>query len=430
MFVWTSEHSSAFSALKQAISQALVLAVPDFSETFYIETDASNRGVGAVLLQKGHPLAFISKPLGPKTQGLSTYEKEYLAILIAVDQWRQYLQSAEFVIATDQKSLTYLNEQRLNTPWQQKVFVKLLGLQYRIEYKKGVENAAADALSRRNHDAPQILAMSVASPKWITDVLQSYIDDPVASGLISRLSIDPQAVPNFTLRNGIMRFKNKIWIGAAPSLHHRIISSLHDSPVGGHSGIPVTLRRLRQYFSWKGMKTVVHSFVKSCSICQQAKPDRAKYPGLLQPLPVPEGAWQVVSLDFVEGLPKSATYSVILVVVDKFSKYSHFIPLAHPFSAVSVAQAFMVNIYKLHGLPQALVSDRDRIFTSNVWQHLFRLAGVKLQMSSAYHPQTDGQTERVNQCMETFLRCFVQACPKQWVRWLHLAEFWYNTSWH
>jgi len=138
----------------------------------------------------------------------------------------------------------------------------------------------------------------------------------------------------------------------------------------------------------------------------------------------------VISLDFVEGLPRSKGMDVIFVVVDKFSKYSHFLALAHPFTAVSVAQLFMTTIYKLHGMPSALISDRDHIFTSKLWQELFRLAGVELKMSSSYHPQTDGQTERVNQCMETFLRCFVHACPTKWFSWLHLAEFWYNTSSH
>lgn len=147
-------------------------------------------------------------------------------------------------------------------------------------------------------------------------------------------------------------------------------------------------------------------------------------------MPVPEHAWQLVSLDFIEGLPKSATFNCILVVVDKFSKYSHFVPLAHPFTALDVAEAYMQNIHKLHGLPQSLISDRDRIFTSTLWTTLFRLAGTQLRMSSSYHPQTDGQTERVNQCLETFLRCFVHACPSQWSRWLALAEYWYNTSFH
>jgi hypothetical protein len=120
----------------------------------------------------------------------------------------------------------------------------------------------------------------------------------------------------------------------------------------------------------------------------------------------------------------------ILVVVDKFSKYSHFLALSHPFTAASVAKLFMTTVYKLHGMPMAIISDRDKIFISQLWQQLFKNAGVTLQMSSAYHPQTDGQTERVNQCLETFLRCFVNATPKQWFHWLHLAEFWYNTSWH
>jgi hypothetical protein len=145
----------------------------------------------------------------------------------------------------------------------------------------------------------------------------------------------------------------------------------------------------------------------SCQVCQQAKPERVKYPGLLQPLPIPDGAWKVVSLDFVEGLPQSRNMNAVLVVVDKFSKYSHFIPLAHPFTALSIAQLYMSQVYKLHGMPLALISDIDRIFTSELWQCLFKLAGVDLKLSSAYHPQTDGQTERVNQCMETFLNALL-----------------------
>jgi hypothetical protein len=146
MFIWTSEHDAAFSALKPALSTAQVLALPDFSVPFAIETDASANGVGAVSTQRGHPLAFISKALGPRTMGLSTYEKEYLAILVAVEQWRHYLQYGEFLIRTDQKSLIHLHGQRLHTPWQQKVFTKLLGLQYKIVYKQDSENRVADCI--------------------------------------------------------------------------------------------------------------------------------------------------------------------------------------------------------------------------------------------------------------------------------------------
>jgi transposase InsO family protein len=178
------------------------------------------------------------------------------------------------------------------------------------------------------------------------------------------------------------------------------------------------------------MRSAILQFVKSCSVCLQAKPDRARYPGLLQPLPVPSGAWEIISMDFIEGLPLSGKFNTVLVVVDKYSKYAHFVPLRHPFSAADVARVFMDSIYRLHGLPASIISDRDRIFTSKLWQLLFKLAGIQLRMSTAYHPQTDGQTERVNQCLETFLRCFLHACPHRWNHWLPLAEFWYNTSAH
>jgi hypothetical protein len=151
---------------------------------------------------------------------------------------------------------------------------------------------------------------------------------------------------------------------------------------------------------------------------------------LLEPLPVPSQAWEIVCLDFIEGLPTSDRHNALLVVIDKFTKYGHFIPLTHPFTALQIAQLFMSHIYKLHGLPKAIVSDRDRIFTSAVWQELFRLSDTKLMMSSAYHPQTDGQTERLNQSIEGFLRCTVHSCPKQWSKWIPVAEFWYNTTIH
>jgi hypothetical protein len=135
-------------------------------------------------------------------------------------------------------------------------------------------------------------------------------------------------------------------------------------------------------------------------------------------------------MDFIETLPSSHSYTCILVVVDLFSKYANFLPLKHPFTALTVARLFHDQVYKHHGLPHSIVSDYDKVFLSNLWKELFRIADVQLRMSSAYHPQSDGQTERVNQCLETFLRCFVHACPHQWSKWLSVAQFWYNSSPH
>lgn len=429
-FIWTSESQLAFDTLKHSLVTAPVLALPDFTCTFIVETDACDHGIGAVLIQNNHPLAFVSKSLGARNRGLSTYEKEYMAILLAVEQWRSYLQHSEFIIRTDHSSLAHLTDQRLHTPWQHKVFTKLMGLQYTIVYKKGSENRVADALSRRPHPKLEAFAISRCQPTWIMTIIDAYQHDPEAVELLQRLSIVTVPDDSYTLKDGLIRKHNKIWIPAVPALQNSIIQELHASPMGGHSGIPVTLRRLKQLFSWKGMSKTVHQLVQSCTVCQQAKPDRSKYPGLLQPLPVPDAAWQVVSMDFIEGLPCSGRFNCILVVVDKFSRYAHFIPLAHPFSAADVAVAFMDNVYKLHSLPEQIISDRDRVFNSLFWRQLFALTGTTLSMSSSYHPETDGQSERVNQCLEGYLRCFAHACPTKWIQWLSLAEFWYNTSPH
>ena len=178
------------------------------------------------------------------------------------------------------------------------------------------------------------------------------------------------------------------------------------------------------------MKDSIRKFVQSCTVCQQAKVEHVKSPGLLEPLPIPTKPWTVVCMDFIEGLPSSNRNDVILVVIDKFTKYAHSMALSHPFTAFQVAQVFLNSVYKLHELLEAIISDIDCIFTSAVWQELFKLTDTQLLMSSSYHPQTDGQSERLNQCLETFLRCTVHACPKQWCKWLPLAEFWYNTSCH
>ncbi|XP_039811744.1 ubiquitin fusion degradation protein 1 homolog [Panicum virgatum] len=156
--------------------------------------------------------------------------------------------------------------------------------------------------------------------------------------MITKLSLHPDSVPNFTQTRGVLCHKHRIWQGTC-SLHRQVIEAMHSSALGGHSGIPATYHRLKQYFSWPGMKASVQAFVRSCTVCQQAKPDCTRYPGLLQPLHVPVGSWEMVSLDFVEGLPRSGSANCILVVVDKFSKFAHFVPMHHPFMAFTVAKS-------------------------------------------------------------------------------------------
>lgn len=169
------------------------------------------------------------------------------------------------------------------------------------------------------------------------------------------------------MKETVIRYKGRVWIGNNTVVQRDILIALHDSGVGGHSGIGATYVRVKQLFHWPGMKQFIHDFVKQCQVCQQAKTERIKTPGLLKPLPVPTQARETVSLDFIEGLPQSDKYNAILVVVDKFTKYGHFLPIKHPFTALQIAQLYMNQVYKLHGLPKTIILDRDRVFTSAVW---------------------------------------------------------------
>jgi len=233
-----------------------------------------------------------------------------------------------------------------------------------------------------------------------------------------------------TLDQGLIRKGTLIWIGNNSALQTKLIAAFHSSAIGGYSGRTATYQRLKKLFFWKGMKTDVDNYVKQYNICQHSKHAHTHPAGLLQPLPIPAGVWQELSMDFIEGLPKSKGYSVIMVVVDRLTKFAHFIPMKHPYSAATVAQLFMDNIVKMHGLPNIIVSDRDRIFVSAFWKHLFKLYRVNLTLSTAYHPQMYGHTERINQCLEMYLRCSVQDSPTTWKSWLSLAQLWYNSSFH
>lgn len=169
-----------------------------------------------------------------------------------------------------------------------------------------------------------------------------------SSRILSELSLGKFTYPKFQFKDGILRYARRIWIGHNTTLQQKVLQSMHSSAIGGHSGVQVTYSKTKKLFAWPGMKKHIQAFVESCAICKQEKSECVKYPGLLQPLPVPKHAWQIVSMDFIEGLPRSTSYNSIMVVVDKFSKYAHFLPLAHPFTALQVAQCFVNNIFKLH----------------------------------------------------------------------------------
>ncbi|CAM8924213.1 unnamed protein product [Rhodiola kirilowii] len=429
-FSWDSSADHAFNSLKSALSSSPVLALPDFDKPFIVETDASSTGIGAVLMQDHHPICYISRKLGPRHQSLSVYEKELLAVVHAVQTWSSYLSHRPFLIKTDQRSLKYLLEQKITTPFQHMWVSKLMGYSFEIQYKQGKENFAADALSRVPDSQLLSITLSQAHHGFYDSLKLLWQTDSKLSKIISDIQADPTSHPKYTFTNGELRHGGKLVVGNDPTVKLQLLQWLHDSAIGGHSGRDATLHRVKSLFFWHGMSKEVQNYVRNCAICQTHKSDLSAKPGLLQPLPIPDGIWESISLDFIEGLPSSFNKHCIFVVVDRLSKNAHFMALSHPYTAFDVAQLYLDNVFKLHGPPQSIISDRDPTFLSEVWQEVFRILGVELRFSSAYHPQTDGQTEVTNRTLETYLRCMCSYSPHTWSKWLPLAEWWYNTTYH
>jgi hypothetical protein len=262
-----------------------------------VETDASDIGLGAVLMQDNRPIAYLSKPLSASNKLLSIYEKEFFALIIAVEKWRPYLQRQEFLIKTNNRSLAYLNEWTLQSELQRKAMTRLMGLQFRIIYRKGKENVAANALSSVPH-LVHIQVYSEVRPLWIQEVINSYTIDLYAQELLAQLALSSPDEKGYSLHQGIIRLDNKIWVGNNSVIRTKLIDAFHSTTLGGHSGVQTTLR-IKKLFQWAGLKVDVANFVKQCTIYQQSKHERVHPTRLLQPLPIPVGAWHDISMDFI-----------------------------------------------------------------------------------------------------------------------------------
>jgi len=424
-FRWTKAASLAFHQLKEAMTSAPVLAIPNFKEPFVLETDASGCGIGVVLSQNLHPVAYFSKKLSGRMQKQSVYAREFYAITEALAKFRHYLLGHKFIIKTDQKSLKELLEQRLQTPEQQQWLPKFIGFDFTIQYKPGKENIPADALSRS-------FMMAVSSPihSWMHKVIDRTQSDPQLAKIYQTCLQGTPLSVGYSIQNGLLLFKGKIMLPNDPDLLHQIMEEFHSSKIGGHAGVNRTIARVGAQFFWNGMRKDIRKFVRECTICQQAKVDHVLPAGLLQPLSIPQQIWEAIAMDFVVQLPLSHGFSTVFVVIDRLSKFAYFIPMKADCNSKVVAEAFINNIVKVHGFPKTIVSDRDRLFISSFWQQLFKAQGTTLSMSSSYHPQSDGQTENLNKTLEMYLRCFVFENPKNWVTMLPWAQFWYNTSYH
>src|SRR4051812_49105804 len=309
-----------------------------------------------------------------------------------------------------------------------------------IIYKPGKENVVADVFSRppKDDDEEEINNLLEITSSLTKEVQEAYQHDEAAKVLIEYIkNPNPAMAPalqtkagQFTLQNDILYFKERMFVPADNSLRLKILQEYHDAPAAGHLGIDKTYENLSRNFYWPRMSDSVKSFVTSCDYCQRNKTSQLAPAGLLQPLPIPTQNWQQISMDFITQLPKTKTThkDAIVVFVDRLSKQAHFEAMNTTATAPDVAKIFLNTIFRHHGLPQVIVSDRDSKFTSNFWQALFKMLDTRLAMSTSFHPQTDGQTERTNRTLEQILRNYVSYKQDNWDQCLTMAEFAYNNA--
>ncbi|KAF5804296.1 putative nucleotidyltransferase, Ribonuclease H [Helianthus annuus] len=429
-FEWGPKQEEAFRILKQRLTHTPILALPEGTEDFVVFCDASKLGYGCVLMQRQKVIAYASRQLKSHEGNYSTHDLELGAIIFALKIWRHYLYGSKFTIFTDHKSLRYVFGQKELNMRQRRWMELLSDYDCDIQYHAGKANVVADALSRKYHEKPKRvrslkLNLQVDLNNQIRKAQESVIkeDTEKLKGMIKELEQGT---------DGIWRFhKKRMWIPKLGNLRHRILEEAHKSKYTMHPGSNKMYQDLRKNFWWIGMKKDVAAYVSKCLTCSQVKAEHQKPSGLLQQLEIPVWKWEWITMDFVTKLPKTRKGNdTIWVIVDRLTKSAHFLPMKETFSMEQLAKLYVNKIVSLHGIPLSIVSDRDSRFTSHFWSSFQKAIGTRLNLSTAYHPQTDGQSERTIQTMEDMLRACVIDFGGNWDEHLPLIEFSYNNSYH
>lgn len=465
VYNWTAETATTFNDLKQRITSNPILKHYNPDAPCTIETDASDYALGAVCSQPDsagilHPIAFHSRKLLPAEMNYQIYDKELLAVVDAFKHWRHYLEfSAEpTTVITDHKNLEYFNTTRNLTRRQVRWSEILSDYNFQIIYRPGKQNAAADALSRKDRPLERggdyrkgTTSMTLLPPKLFVNSIQTAVNlnqasDSLVQDITKSLEKDPTFGPilkdiknnerkldtdNYHYQDGLLFYKNKaICIPDNEEIKKTILEQCHDSPAAGHFGITKTYDQVSREYYWPGLRVYVKRYVTGCDTCLRNKNAHHKPYGLLQPLPIPEKPWVSISMDFITQLPPSEGFTAICVIVDRFTKMAIFLPTHNSIDAEGTCDLLLRHVFCHFGFPADIVSDRGVTFTSKFTAALMKAFNIKQNMSTAFHPQTDGQTERVNSILEQYLRCYINYQQSDWCKHLSIAQFAYNSSTH
>jgi len=435
---WTEEHTSLIEQLKEALTTAPVLALPNFDEPFELVSDASIHGTGAVLLQNGRPIAFTSSKFKAAEVNYTTTEQELLGVVKALKEWRCYAEGAKGLkVVTDHNPLVYLHTQptlsRRMARWEQ----ELTDFSFSWEYRAG-RNNVADPISRN----PRLVVMQIATMfhSIAATRAQKKKNKPALSpleGIMDRIkkgyAEDPQfqgKMPRFWEKEGDYYFyQGKVIVPEVDTLKEDILTAMHAPASEGHMGREKTIQKVRRTFYWLNMAQAVKLFIKSCHQCQVNKPSNQKPGGLLQPVEIPSNFWECVTTDLITKLPPTQKgYDAIAVFVCKLSKMVIAEPCQSDINAEEFAQLFLKSVYRHHGLPRKLISDRDARFTGKFLRSVATALDIRQAFSTSFHPQTDGQTERTNRTLEEVLRHYTSPYQDDWDEHLYLAEFAINSA--
>jgi hypothetical protein len=392
-FTWTQECEERFQSLKHLLTHAPVLKIVDPENDFLVCTDACKEGLGGVLMQEGSVVCYESRKLNEHEANYVTHDLELAAIVHALKMWRHYLLGRKFVLMTDHCGLRHLFDQPKLNARQARWMALLSEFDFEIKHIKGKENKVVDALSR-SMKTIHLAAVSTCETNVRERVKNAQETNTFFQTVTSYLEQEPTGIKYEgyqMIDGGLLTYRNRLYIPDCDDLKRFIMDELHKRPYTSHPGYQKMITATRKQFYWPGLKKDIAEYLAKCIECQQVKEEHRHPAGLLQPLPIPEWKWETISMDFITGLPTSTKQNdTIMVVVDKLSKYAHFIPIKSTCKAIDIASIFMKEIFRLHGMPKKIVSDRDMKFTSNFWKSLMVGLETKLLFSTAYHPQTDG----------------------------------------
>ncbi|GJT06672.1 putative reverse transcriptase domain-containing protein [Tanacetum coccineum] len=419
---------AAFQLLKQKLCSAPILALPEGSENFVVYCDASRKGLGAVLMQREKVIAYASRQLKIHEKNYTTHDLELGAVVFALKMWRHYLYGTKCVVFTDHKSLQHILDQKELNMRQRRWLELLSDYDCEIRYHPGKANVVADALSRKERLKPLrvralVMTISLNLPVQILEAQvearkeENYGTEDLC-GMIKKL--EPRA-------DGTLCLNGRSWIPYFGDLRELIMHESHKSKYSVHPGSDKMYQDLKKLYWWPNMKAEIATYVSKCLTCAKVKAECQKPSGLLVQPVIPVWKWENITMDFVTKLPKTSTgQDTIWVIVDRLTKSAHFLPMKETDSMEKLTRQYLKEVVSRHGVPVLIISDRDSKFTSHFWKSLNEALGTQLDMSTAYHPQTDGQSERTIQTLENILRACVIDFGKGWDRHLPLITFYYQ----